>query len=405
MDDVTTTTHTPDAAGGTQAANDASSATTPSPGTSKAASGGNTAPSPDLAREAYERLEKGSSPKDVNRDLYAADGKGAKGKGVTAAATSKEQPATPAEGQWAESIDKKDLAVLKRAKMDADVWAAIPPTNQAKILKGLRDTQAAQDRAFQQQRQQKPGKDAAAAAAQPQTALDSEDAETHRSLEELETEQLDAAAAAATRQPSDDDQATTNHDAPTRQQLSAEFFTAADRATLQQLGGDDLAEIFERGLTGAVRQQQQQNTQLLGVVEFLLEQHVDTGFNSALTDLVTQPGMDGLKREHADFTKNSAALKQKALLLHRAAGDARTYSFKEAVQDAAASLFKTNIQQTIQAQLGQRRQQSLKGAADRGDASRHIEQQVDPRERARQIYQQLAEGATPNQARLAVDGA
>jgi hypothetical protein len=412
-----------------QTSNDSTAAATSaaSPPSASSASAGDhagiTAPPASAPREAFARLLKGEKPDAVNADLYKPKPGGSKSDAQPQPDPSKpdRQPAAQqgnqqqaAASKWPEGMDAKDQNVLKRAQMDPDTWAAIPPTNRTKILNNLRSSQAAADRAFGQGKQQGGNSNQRGAAgtdAGDQAGASTQTDDAHQDAATQGDGQQQEDGSQAGRQP-----ATTTATKPAGQPATGpgldgdpgdllNLLTAEDRGTLEMLGGTELAETFGRGLAAVANHYQQQNAPMMNLLGYLLDTHITGKVNGFASDLAQQPGMESLRDGHADAATNRQALRDKALLLHRAGGgDAAGYSFEEALRDASGSLFRTNIQQSTQAQLLRGRQQSLRGAPDRGDGTRTTPRALNPSERAKAIFDQLRQGATPDAARLAVDG-
>jgi hypothetical protein len=406
-----TTPPTDGQASAAQAAGTAAQASPPSSDAkSAAASQANTAPAREQHREAFDRLAKGEKPDDVNRAVYtkkpAAASKSDPSKTSSAQQpTTKTDEAAPAETtdtvEWPEGMTSKDLNVLKRAQLDPDTWRAIPPSNQVKILKNLRESQAAADREFQQQqRQGKAGKQTPGAT---QTAPESEDAGTGGTDESDELVAGDGKQQQQRQPAGQQRQQAPAAGEPAAQDVN-QFIDPKDLETLQTLGGDELAQTLQRTVGRVVQHNQQERNQLVGALNFLMEEHVNGHFNNAVDSLAEQPGLEALNDPEKGVQLRDK-LKEKALLLHRAAGgNPAGYTFGEAVQDAAASLFKTNIHQTAQASLLASRNRSLQGSAMRGTGNRAEPRTLTPKERAHAIYDQLAHGVKPDEARRAVDG-
>lgn len=360
----------------------------------------NTAPSAGLAREAFDRLAGGETPADVNRELYGK-GKAAPREEGTSPNPSKpgpmpDKPDSPEskpqpepQNKWPEGFSSRDLNVLQRAQLDPETWAAIPPSNQKKILANLRESQSAADREFQRNRQAageaKPSTSTGSARTQspPPTQTPTDTADEATPDESQEDERIKPASEGKPSAPATD---------------LAGLLDPRDLETLKLIGGDDLAETYQRGIGRVAEHFQRQNSQLLGVTEFLLGQFIEGQFDAAVKDLRQTPGFDELSPQ------SLTALRGKADLLHRAAGDPKGYSYRDAVQDAAASLFKTNLHQTAQSQLLASRNKSLAGSPDRGDGRRNSPRPLTTKERNAAIFAQLSQGLTPDQARMAVDG-
>lgn len=407
----------------------------PSPTQSDAAGKpGNTAPPGNLHREAFDRLVKGEEPKAVNRAVFAEkkapeapQRQGQQQQAPTEdpnrasnpnGAPEPEKPATTglaAKFGFPEGTSDKDVQVLKRAKMDADTWAAIPPSNRVKILTNLRATQVAADRVITQQRKGGQGQARTQAPPETQTNPDDEDdvtlggGEQSDELHEPTEEQpLAQPAAARAGKGGRGTAATAAAAEPTAEQV-AEFIDPEDLETLKLLGGDDLAQTYTRGIgrvvshmNSANAELQQKNSQLLGAVEFLLNDHVEGQFNRGLDALEQVSGLENIR--DPERKEEREALKKKADLLHRAAGDPSGYTYQEAMQDAAASLFKTNITQTAQASLLKGRTDSLRGTPDSGPGRRAEPRTLTPQERSRAIFAELQRGTPPEQAGKVVDG-
>lgn len=402
------------AAGGSEAATQAAP---PSPA-KDAATEANTAPaSKDVAREAFDRLAKGEQPEAVNRELYArkpaqstaADRQGSRAdrgndRQPVARATEGQggqQQQTPAPGE--EGVTPEDLQVLKRAKFDLAAWRHIPPSNRKAIVSNFKATQAEADRQFQQARG--PGaQPGAQAAGQPAT--------------QTQTTSQDQATQPGGRQSGVDGSRPNGQQAgaaqpgtgTTTQQAAVPGFEAlagidpnslvdqADLETLRTLGGDELAETHKKGIARAVGYMQQQMAPLQGLVQALVGNWEQQEFRTSIDDLRKQPGFDQLTPEQ------EGQIKAKADLLIRAAGDIQNYRYREAVSDAAASLFRTNVQRTAQQQLLQARKASLDGSPERGVGRAAETRVLSPAERSRAIFDKLKEGLGPEAARMAVDG-
>jgi hypothetical protein len=377
-------------------------ASDPSQAVEVAGSGGNAAPPSNPAREAFSRLAKGETPAAINAALYPKPGDDAKPPQQTqqTPATAKDGPSGAAanssaqpDGQpAAEAIDEKDLAVLKRAKFDLTTWRHIPPSNRKAIVNSLRTTQGEMDRQFQQGRQAgKPG-----GVATPQTPNDPDDEGTLAGDQvdpdagDEHVEQAAPARQAAARPPA--------RSAAAPAVDANQFIAKEDLEALEAIGGPQLAETFKRGLGSAIEQAQ---AKLLGPLSFLIDHYETQAFNGAVSELAKQPGFGQVTAD----PKNVEALKGKADLLIRAAGNPKAYGYAEAVQDAAASLFKTNVHQAAQAALLNGRQRSIKGSPDPGTQAAPQTRALTPVERSKQIFQNLRQGMSPEAARSAVDGA
>jgi hypothetical protein len=380
------------------AAATATAAPSPSDDSNAAAKTGTTAPPANAARDAFDRLTRGERPEDVNKAVYQQK-PAAAAQPAADRATPQKTEATKGEPQpgqaWPEGTAPKDAQVLQRAKMDPEAWKHIPPSNRAKILAGLRNSQAEADRQFQAARAT--AKAGGKAADTTQTNAEPNDPAAPGEPEDDATEQLEDGQQPAQQQ-------ARQQPAQQQQQPPQQFLAPKDRETLQLLGGDDLAETMERSLGNVHQHYQQQMAPLVGVLEYLLDQHVGAQFDSAVNELAKTPGMESLK-DGDKATANQQALRDKAMLLHRAAGDPRSYPFSEAVKDAAASLFKTNLHQATQALLLKQRTASLNGAPDKGDGTRNTPRALDAKERSRAIFSHLQQGMNPDDARRAVDGA
>jgi len=388
-------------------------ASPPETGKSSAAAAGNTAPPASAAREAFDRLTKGEKPEAINAEIrdrakgtkpaVTAQGKGAAQPATKDALPQGEKPGDT-RNAWPDSLTGKDINVLKRGKIDSETFAALPATTQTRLLTNLRNSQAEADRTFQQAKKGKAGGTDAAAQADSDSPSDSED-EATLTAEQLAAEGDDAATDDEGETPPPPKQQGKAKAAPAPTSDVSSFVDEKDLETLRLLGGDELAETHTRSIGRVVDHFQGQQQALSGVLSFLLEDHIGRHFESAVGELNKAPGMDGLKPDHPEYAKNSEALKAKALILHRAAGDPKTYPFTEAVKDAAASLFRPNVHQAAQARLLASRRASLTGSAERGDSRRAEPRALDPKSRAKAIFSALQNGLTPNEARNSIDGA
>lgn len=386
-------------------------ASPPSPA-SDAATGANTAPaSKDVAREAFNRLAKGETPDAVNRELYSkkpsvtsatvdakAGSQANRGNGGEQAGRAKDgQPSQQQAVQpGEEGITPEDLQVLKRAKFDLGAWKHIPPSNRKAIVANFKASQAEADRTFQQARGQ-----GNPAAGQPatQTQTTSQDQATQPGAQQSEGQPANQQGNAQQRT-----------QAATQQQAAVPGFELlngidpnslvdpADLETLRTLGGDELAETHRRGVARAVGLVQQQLAPMQHVLAAMVNNWETSEFRSSIDDLRKQPGFDQLTPEQ------ETQIKAKADLLIRAANDIQNYRYREAVSDAAASLFRTNVQRSAQQQLLQARKASLDGSPERGVGRAAETRTLSPTERNRAIFDKLKEGLDPTAARLAVDG-
>jgi hypothetical protein len=302
-------------------------------------------------------------------------------------------------------VTPEDLAVLKRAKIDLSVWKHIPPSNRKAIVANFKTTQAEADRQFQQARSgtSKGGNPAAGQQASAATDVTQDEGTLAGDAEQEDDTQQLPPAKQTKGQPPAARQAAAATAQGTQPEIDASaFIDPADLETLRELGGDDLANAHTRSITkavtAAVGQMQQQQAPMVGVLNFLMGRLEASDFREAVSALKTQPGLEALTDEQ------TTALRDKARLLIRAAGDPENYSFKEAVQDAAASLFKTNVQATAQANLLQRRQASLKGSPERGTGRIPADRPLTGKDRDRAIFEALQSGLGPDEARRSVDG-
>lgn len=367
---------------------------------------GNAAPPVDLDREAFRRLARGEKPEEVNRQVFAKPS----GKEATAAPQpaaneandkAKPQPQAKADdsAKWPEGMADKDVNVLRRAKMDADTWSAIPPSNRVKILTNLRTSQSAADREFQQRQTPNPaGKPGEASQTDALSGGQTTDGES-----ETDTDTQDAATGATDEGREDRGAKPTATDAGAVPDYSG-LLEQADLETLDLIGGQELAGTMQRVLGRVASHYETRQATLLQGMEYLLNQHVGREFNGAVDELAKQPGMDRLTEQSDEGDSLRSKLREKAMLLHRAGGDPKGYPFAEAVRDAAASLLKTNVHQTHQARLLKGRADSLSGSAERGSSRVAQGRALNPAERSKAIFRNLAKGLAPDDARLAVDG-
>ncbi len=409
-------------------ASDSSTQGASAPSTSSGANGtaAHTAPAATLHREAFARLSEGQKPDQVNRELFAPKPAAGKAKSSSTPASPDDAASEPkpdasappaaAAGKYGypDGTSDADAKVLKRAKMDPETWAAIPPSNRVKIVKGLRDSQAAADREFSRRaaasgkaQARTPAPAATQSPADPQDAatLDGDDAQPDTAGRDT-----DDASSPAPDRPAKPDRAQAAKAQGAGPESVESFIDPKDLETLELIGGNDLAQTLQRTTARVVdhftqreAQQRAATSQLLDVAEFLLEQHVNREFDSGLDRLTAMPGLENLRDDSRQ--KERDALRAKADLLHRAAGDPKGYSYQDALQDAAASLFKTNIHQTAQARLLQGRNASLRATPSTPDYRRGGQQKpLSAKDRNAAIFAELQRGASPDDARAIVDG-
>lgn len=404
----------------------------PSPATDAAADANAAPASKDAAREAFDRLARGESPDQVNREVYQKPAEARKPQGKGPATDGQAQPQTPPAGgkdaaaagapgglesSGTAGVTPEDLQVLKRAKFDLAAWKHIPPSNRKAIVANFRATQAEADRLFQQQRGAagtQPGHSAAEAqaitqaddgATQPHDKGPLGDPASGQPAGEQQqpptqpARSVTSGTVAAVKGPAQGGQPQGTLNPITGQALDAsQFVDQADLETLRNLGGDDLADTYSRGITRAVGSVLQQVAPALQATHFLLAEMERREWSDAVTELKKQPGYEQLGQ------KEETALRDKALLLIRAAGDLTNYRYREAVQDAAASLFKVNAQAAAQKQLLDRRRDSLRGSPERGTTLPAAPRALTTKERNSAIFEQLRNGLSPDDARRAVDG-
>lgn len=378
------------------------------------------------AREAFDRLARGEPPEKVNREIYqqprseAGKPRADATQGNATEGDAPRQP-SPAGGKDAaaaggaggagaleQGVTPEDLQVLKRAKFDLSAWRHIPPSNRKAIVANFRASQAEADRLFQQQRQAPGTQPGHSAAAQAQASTQADDGATqpHDAAAQPAGEQQPPTQPARQQAPPPAAKGSPGSAAPqgplnplTGQQLDPQqFVDQADLETLRHLGGDDLADTYSRGIQRAVGAVLQQVSPALQATHFLMAEMERREWSDAVAELKKQPGYEQLGE------KEESALRDKALLLIRAAGDLSNYRYREAVQDAAASLFKLNAQAVAQKQLLDRRSASLRGSPERGTTLPAASRALSPKERDRAIFEQLRNGLSPDEARRAVDG-
>lgn len=386
-------------------------ASPPSSSASQAAGATNAAPVANPAREAYERLAKGEKPEAVNAELYQkakskttpnAQQQQRQQPGQSRAAAPAAELAPEASQEESGALDEKDMAVLKRAKFDLSVWKHIPPSNRKAILTNLRTAQTQTDRDYQQARTGKglPGPAATTQAPPP--------------AQEEATGATDDEGAGDGQQPTQEQsqqQRTGEVANPTASQAQQQagnlfemdpstFVDPADLRTLEALGGKDLADIHTRGIARVAQAMQQQVGSLLPVLEYVLGQENSRQLHQGIERLAKQPGFEALATEPA----LQKQLQAKAQRLLRAADGDQGYSFQDALDDAAAGLFKTNAHAIAQARLTKGRESSLRGQPDRGTDTRPDNRPLSSKERGMAIFAKLREGLNPDEARRAVDG-
>jgi len=384
-----------------------------------AAGGGNAAPPPkDPAREAFARLARGEPPEKVNRELYRDAKRPPAGKPAAAPSAAEGQGDRETAGQGdggtetrnskleTSSITPEDLQVLKRAQFDLGVWQHIPPSNRKAIVNQFKASQAQADRDYQQRTRagtdaSQPGHRSAATtqaipetqeAATPQPAND-----TGQPAGEQQRPPTQPTAAKGSTG-AEASPGTLTHPLTGQQLDTQSFVDPRDLETLRSLGGDDLANTYSRGIQRAVGAVMQQVAPTQAALHFVLQQMEAREWSDALSDLKKQSGFEKLGQAE------EKALRDKADLLIRAAGDLNSYRYREAVQDAAASLFRTNAQAAAQKALLDRRRDSLRGSPERGTTLPAAQRALTDKERNKAIFEQLSNGLSPDEARRAVDG-
>ena len=309
--------------------------------------------------------------------------------------TSQQQPpkadATPqpaeAEGNTVTAktlgLSDAEFNALKRGKVDPALLSAVPASNRKALARNLMQSQGEADRAYQATR-----------GGQQPAAADGQSPDDATSDPDLATgpEGADAKAETSTTARTDADSGPT--------QFGQTFaLSDADYGTLADFGGEEFADGM-KGVIGKMSQHAgQQHQQMTGLVGYLLERVEQADFDAGLGQLSATPGFAKL----GDAEKQ--ALRSQAELLVRShQGPFGSFTLRDAVPQAAASLFQTNISQATQAQLLQRRGQSLLGSPDRG-GQRPAANQRPPSEKDRMlnIGRLLQGGMTPEQARNAVD--
>lgn len=382
--------------------------TPPASADTNAATADNTAPSAkEVAREAFARLERGEAPDAVNRELYQKAKPGtAAPSGTSATPAAKEGTPAGGSGQQGESktppadnasptgeqtapenVTPEDLQVLRRAKFDLSAWKHIPPSNRRAIINNFKASQAEADRQFQQGR---------AGSGQPAPASTPSQTQTGRQDEATPAEGQQREAAGG--QPPAASPPPAAQQPPAAGPDIAKLIDPKDLETLRNLGGDELADTFTRGIQNAVQATLQQVAPQQEMVNWLINQVEEREFGDAISNLKSQPGFENLTPEQVQ------AIRAKSDLLIRAAGDLKSYRHEQGVSDAAASLFRSNVQQTAQANLLRGRQASLQQGAERGTGRIPAPRTLTPQQRHHAIFEKLQEGMTPDEARRAVDG-
>ena len=387
MDDLTPSTPSdPQPATGTEAT--ATDSAPPSPAASPGASGssGTTAPTESPEREALRRLRAGEGAADIRRDLSSrSEGAGEKGR-ANPTEDSAAEPANPSD-KPGNGLTEKELNALRRGKFDLGLLKHMPVANRKAIAANMSASQAEADRQYQAAKR---GEDPSASAPAARADADQNDA--------TPTEQDVATGAGA-----DGTGAKTAVPAGQAPADASAFgqpfsFSDADYATLAEIGGDEFAAVTKQATEGLAGHMQAQIQPLLSLVSYAMQRFENQDFQDALGDLKKQPGFDAIP--DADHPK----LREKAGLLVRAAGDPSSYSLKDAVRDAAASLYSTNLHQTAQAKLLQRRAASLDGSPERGGTL--ADRGGRPTSEAafmRSVLSNMRSGMDPRAARLAAE--
>jgi hypothetical protein len=372
-------------------------AASPPPTSQSSASGttANTAPVVAPEREALQRLQAGENPRDVNKALYGAPAKSAPATPATTDATKPPQPALNADGtpkaEETYGLEAKELAALKRGKFDAELLKHMPLSNRKAIAKGLAASQAEADRQFQA------AKNGGKPTGEPATG----DAATTAATDPNQPNAGKQDVATAT-----GDKGKEGKDAPAStatavDPFSAYEFPASDYETLVDIGGEEFAKTTKGQFEALGRHMQAAYQPLMGLVSYAMERFENADFSEALTGLKKTPGFESIDSN----AEHVAQLREKATFLVRTAADPRSYSFKEAVSDAAASLFRNNVNTAAQAQLLRGRQASLNSAPDKGGPRVTTPRPMTETDRMRAIGAKLSQGMSPAQARAAVDAA
>lgn len=353
-----------------------------------------TAPAPSPEREAIERLRNGESPYDIQRDLHErANGKPpVKSEGQTPQPDAKADDAADAD----HGLTEKELAALKRGKFDLGVLKHMPEANRKAIARAMAASQAESDRQYQlakagKKPDAKPDAKAAEASDEAAEVAGNEEPTEIPQEEAPDGKPTDGKQAAA---PSQDGAGLAGLFQPYQ-------MDPKDFQTLVDIGGDAFAEA-QQGREAALVRHVQQSIQPLAQIAINLANLVERNeFDSALKDLKSDPAFKDLG------DKETTALKDKARLLIRAAGDPSNYRYGEALKDAAASLFKPNVQRQAQADLARKRSASLAASPDKGDGRKGGAPQRSEGDTMRAIARYLMEnpGADPHRARQFVEAA
>jgi hypothetical protein len=376
-------------------------APTPTPTSPATASQGtaNTAPAGSREREALARLRGGESATTINADLNkrapstkptaTAPGKEA---GATSTQAGKDAGSQPAAGKepTAEElgIDAKELAALKRGKFDLALLAHMPAANRKAIARGLAASQAEQDRVFQ-------------AAKNGKTPAGGTDATAEAGAANPDATQQDEATGDGEKKADGQPTANSTQTEPVQSFGQAFQIPAADLETLADIGGKDFADATSKLFGGLSSHMSGQLNALAGLLGYAMERFETQDFTAALDGLRKNPGFEQVGSNPED----AKALKERATLLVRAAGDPRTYGFEAAVQDAAASLFRVNASQAAQAQLANARNSSLAGSPDRGPGSNKGTRPMSEGDRMKAILSRMRGGDDWRAARSAVETA
>lgn len=309
------------------------------------------------------------------------------------------QPGTEAGAAAGEDLglNDKELGALSRGKFDLALLKLIPATNRKALARKFMASQAETDRQYQLAKAGKAPNTPAGGDAAAQAAAEAGES---RPLQDAETPPMGEGEAGNGKAPAP--AAAAAQAAPTPIAGPTFALSEQDRGTLVEIGGEAFADTYTKHMQGVASHVYQTQVQpLQNVIGFLANKLDALEFDDAFTDLSKQPGFTQL----GEAEKKS--IKERVPVLLRAAGNQTAYGIPEAVMDAAASLFRTNIHQAVQASLVTQRNQSLAGGADRGTNRNTPSRAMDEVSRTRAIGQYMAShpGVKPRDAAMAVDSA
>lgn len=297
-------------------------------------------------------------------------------------------------------LKPEEARALKRLQWKPETLALIPPANRTAIARQAMQSISEADRQFQRARNGQP------------PVPEAGDGQQGDQVKPGEQQPPAPATQAQTQQPKTGEPAASNPAGPAagsvqaddRPMLLRDFQPySMDDATyrnLEEIGGRDLADTVKGQLQAAVSHTLQAfkpfETMLLNSVSYMEQRE----FQDALSSLKSQRGYENLGDEEV------RAIREKAEHLRRSAADPLAYRYDQAVKDAAATLFQIDNKLAAQANLLDRRSQTLRNTGDPGRSGQPAQPAaMNDTEMMHRVYRYMEThpGVDPRDARRAVE--